>query len=990
MPFPRNSDFVGRSDDLDRLHAVLQARQPVGIRPAGLTGMGGIGKTQLAVEYIYRHKDDYPGGIFWVNAAEPLAQGLAQVGTRLRPETLDLSPDRQLRAAFDELNRRPAALIVFDSLDDPAQLDRPVGFEASPSTIACRLLFTTRRHDLGRFEPVEIPVLPEGPARRLLLRHQSRQAVRDDPDHPERPEAESICRLLGRLPLALELAGAFLAEWPDVSLAAYRERLQKEGCLPTLDDEAAHLAAVDFQPIHAAAVAATLRTQWDALRPGDDASQLLFRVAGQFAESAAIPVAALGLLAGLPAAQKPGHPSPLGRALRRLRDVRLVEELLGHRIRLHPLVREFAAALTPPAETAAFCHACARRVVQAFEDVSAWEDFARSDGIHRLEQCLTAAQAFAAHRDDGVGEAIGSMLRLVRREAHHLRECDVQRQPNAFAQQVLFRAVTFGEESLAGAAERRLGQLARPCLLLRWRTLNESPALVRLLTGHEGVVSSVAVTPDGRLIVSGSYDRTVAVWDLETGARIRQLAGHRDPVSSVAVAPDGRRIASASYDRTVVVWDLESDAHIHRLFGHKDSVSSVAVTPDGHRIVSGSKDETIAVWDLETGACIRQLTGHEKGVISVAVGRDGRRIVSGSDDRTVAVWDLESGTRIHQLHGHQDAVSSVAVVLDGRLIVSGSHDRSAAVWDLETDARIHGLSGHGNAVSSVVVTPDGRRVVSASWDFTVAVWDLETGACIRQFAGHRNPVSSVALSPDGRRIASAAVSPDGRRITSASADTTMAVWDLETGARIRQLAGHRDWVSSVAVTPDSRRIISGSDDRTVAIWDLETGACIRQLAGHQDTVSSVAVTPDGRLIISASADKTIAVWDLETGARIRQLPGHQSPVNSVAVSPDARSIVSGSDDRTMGVWNIGTGALLRRLAGHRDSVNSVAVSPDGRRIASASDDHTVAVWDLESGQRLASLLLDGFVLSVAWHRDGRSILAGDIHGNLYRLEYREP
>ena len=132
MPFPRNPDFVGRSDDLESLHAVLQKREPVGIRPAGLTGMGGIGKTQLAVEYVYRHKDDYPDGIFWVNAAEPLAQGLAQVGARLRPETLDQSADRQLRVAFEELNRRPDALLVFDNLEDPAQLARPVGSEASP------------------------------------------------------------------------------------------------------------------------------------------------------------------------------------------------------------------------------------------------------------------------------------------------------------------------------------------------------------------------------------------------------------------------------------------------------------------------------------------------------------------------------------------------------------------------------------------------------------------------------------------------------------------------------------------------------------------------------------------------------------------------------------------------------------------------------------------------------------------------------------------
>src|SRR5262249_46797166 len=162
VPFPRNADFVGRDGDLARLHASLSGSGagPVGIRPAGLTGMGGIGKTQLAVEYVYRYKDDYPGGVFWVNAAEPLAQGLGRGGIRLRPETLDQSANHQLRAAFEELNRRPDALLVLDNLDELAQLDRPVGLEGSPSTLACRFLFTTRHRELGRFHAVEIYVLP--------------------------------------------------------------------------------------------------------------------------------------------------------------------------------------------------------------------------------------------------------------------------------------------------------------------------------------------------------------------------------------------------------------------------------------------------------------------------------------------------------------------------------------------------------------------------------------------------------------------------------------------------------------------------------------------------------------------------------------------------------------------------------------------------------------------------------------------------------------
>ena len=524
MPSPRNPDFVGRTGDLENLHARLQQREPVGIRPAGLTGMGGIGKTQLAVEYVYRFKDAYPDGIFWINAAEPLARGLAPIGSRLCPKVLDRPPDEQLRAAFDELKRRPGALLVFDNLEDPAQLARPVGAEASPLTLGCRILFTTRQRELGRFQPIEVSVLPEEPALQLLLRDDSRHPVRDDPDHPERSEATAVCRMLGHLPLALELASAFLAEWPEVSLADYRKRLGEEGCLPTLDYEVANLAGVNFQQIHEAAVAATLKTQWEALRPGDETSRLVFLVAGQFTEAAAIPVATLGLFTGVSPAGRPGNPSPLHRSLKRLHDVRLIEELHEKRIRLHPLVREFARSLTPKAETPEFRHACARRVAEALEDFASLENTVQAEGVDLVQQALITALEFASEAREGARDALASLLRCLAREADHLRNGDRQHQPEYFAQQLLFRATTLGQRELAARAEHRLATLARPYLALRWRTYRESPALLRVLTGHQDQVNSVALSGDGRYIVSGSDDGTVAVWDLQTGARLATLA----------------------------------------------------------------------------------------------------------------------------------------------------------------------------------------------------------------------------------------------------------------------------------------------------------------------------------------------------------------------------------------------------------------------------------------------------------------------------------
>ncbi len=964
VPFPRNRDFVGRSGDLESLHKVFQKQEPVGISPAGLTGMGGIGKTQLAVEYVYRYKNEYPDGIFWVNAAEPLVQGLASVGAKLRPATLDQSANQQLRVAFEELNRRPKALIVVDNLEDPAMLDRSVGLEASPTTLACRILFTTRQRELGRFHPVELTVLPEEPALQLLLRHPSRHAIRDS-GHPEHGEARAICELLGRLPLALELAGAFLGKRSVVSLTAYRKRLELEGGLGVADSEAKRLPKTSFPPTHEPAVAATFAAQWEVLSEDhdEDAKQLL-RVAGQFTEAAVLPGSTLGLFSGVSHAAAEGYVSDLAIALERLYDVRLIEELRHDHIRLHPLVREFADALTPKDEAPQFRHACACRVVEAFANVAAWEDFAGSNGIDGLEQCLTTAHDFATSADDGIRQTLASWLRIVQREANSLRDCSFKDQANAFAQQILFRAVTLGRAALARKAEERLSEFAQPALLLRWRTLTDSPALIRILAGHQGWVIFVAVSPDGRRIVSGSADKTVSVWDIQTGTLIHKLEGHQDPVNSLAVSPDGRHIISGSADKTVAVWDLQTGTRIHKLEGNQNAVLSVAVNPDGRRIVSGSSGKTVAVWDLESGTLIHELEGHQSWVHSLAVTPDGRRVVSGSADKTIAVWDLDSRTLSHKLEGHQHSVNSVAVSPDGRRIISGSADKTVMVWDLEAGTFIRKLEGHRDTVMSVAVAPDGRRIVSASGDKTVAVWDLQAGTLLHKLEGHQNAVNSVDVSPDGRRI------------VSGSADNTVAVWDLESGAVIQELEGHQSWVHSLAVSPDGRRVVSGSEDKTVAVWDLESGTLIRKLEGCQSAVYSVAVSPDGRRIVSG-AYETVAVWDLQGGTFLHKLKGNRNVVRSVAFSPDGRRLVSGSDDTTVAVWDLQAGTLIYKLGGHQDPVTSVAVSPDGRRVVSAAENETIAVWDIQTGTLIHKLEgHQSWVNSVAVSPDGRRIISG--------------
>jgi WD40 repeat protein/predicted Ser/Thr protein kinase len=286
---------------------------------------------------------------------------------------------------------------------------------------------------------------------------------------------------------------------------------------------------------------------------------------------------------------------------------------------------------------------------------------------------------------------------------------------------------------------------------------------ITTLSGHSETVSSVAYSPDGSRIVTGSWDKTAIIWNASTGAKISTLNGHSDYVRSVAYSADGSRIVTGSDDNTAIIWNASTGAKIATLAGHTDSVYAVAYSPDGSRIVTGSDDNTAIIWNASTGAKISTLAGHTWDVWSVAYSPDGSSIVTGSADKTAIIWNASTGAKISTLNGHSDYVLSVAYSPDGSRIVTGSDDKTAIIWNASTGAKISTLAGH--AVSSVAYSPDGSRIVTGSSDGTAIIWNASSGAKITTLSGHTNSVWSVAYSPDGSRIVTGSV------------DNTAIIWN---------------------------------------------------------------------------------------------------------------------------------------------------------------------------------------------------------------------
>jgi WD40 repeat protein len=344
----------------------------------------------------------------------------------------------------------------------------------------------------------------------------------------------------------------------------------------------------------------------------------------------------------------------------------------------------------------------------------------------------------------------------------------------------------------------------------------------------------------------------VARWSL----RENRHHGHAG-VMSIAISPDRRRIVCGSYDGMIQVWDIETgEALGDPLRGHSEAVRCLAISSNGKRIVSGSNDHTIRVWDLETGMALGSpLRGHTTYVLSIAISPDGQRIVS-SGDRTILVWDAQTGERlIAPLEGHTDVVRSVTISPNGRHIVSGSDDATIRVWDLMTgEALGPPLREHTDAILFLTISPDGKRIAFGSNDRIIQVLDAETGEAVgAPFQGHTHRVWSVAISADGKFIASG------------SSDKTVRVWDVEAGnALCTPLQGHTKAVYSVAFSPDGRRVVSGSYDTTIRVWDLDS------VNNHQLLIS-------GRPAICFSSNPTHALCSASSFLQDSPAPASLAP-----------------------------------------------------------------------------------------------------------------
>jgi small GTP-binding protein len=435
-----------------------------------------------------------------------------------------------------------------------------------------------------------------------------------------------------------------------------------------------------------------------------------------------------------------------------------------------------------------------------------------------------------------------------------------------------------------------------------------------------------------------------------------QLAHGAASINDYAFSPDGKRALSGSGDRSVRLWDLETGRCLRTFNGHTDLVQRVALSSDGRRAISGAEDGTVRVWDVETGDCLRVLEGHADSVLCVAWGSDQRHAISSGFDKTVRVWDVETGRCLRVLEGHTNQVWSVAWDSEQRHAVSGSclDDCTVRVWDVETGRCLRVLEGHTATILAMALSSDGRRALSGSWDSTARVWDVETGRCLRVLEGHGlGGIWSVALTADQRRA------------LSCGGDRTVRVWDVETGRCLRVLEGHMVGVQSVAWSADGHRAFSGDRGGGIRVWDLSE--FVSEARTLVVSVPDLAVAPEQ---VEYTNAKVLLVGESgagKTGLSKRLALGEWEPSDSTVGAWATQWKIDvdseGGVEREIWLWDFGGQAdqrLIHQL--YMDETSLAVLVFDGQK-----DDvfETLGQWDRDlmraSNREFSKLLVAGRV-----------------------------
>ena len=484
-----------------------------------------------------------------------------------------------------------------------------------------------------------------------------------------------------------------------------------------------------------------------------------------------------------------------------------------------------------------------------------------------------------------------------------------------------------------------------------------------------GIVTSVAVSPDGQFLAAGA-GRSLVVWRLQTLQLTMSFKEHPRNIAQIAFAPDGRHLASADFEGIILVWDLVAGHLVNRFKSHVGDLLSIAFSPDGETLVGGGYNGRIGLWNWRRGEVLDTLAPEER-ILALAFALTGELLVNIGYYGEIQAWNIHTHQIIYTLRNENPVYVTHATLVVGRAFIWSHQGDFILAWDRNERSLSFVLGGSKSWIDSLALSPGEDQIASADADGAIMLWDVQTRQPQRLLQGHQGSIRTLAYTPDGRYLISGAY------------DETVRIWDLQNGLEEARLQGHAHWIYLLAFSPNGHYLAGVTLTGAIYFWDGHNLGLRHVRQGHKSAIRALAFSSDSRLFATGSDDNTVIIWDVQSGELRHTLRGHERYVRLVAFDPSGRYLASSSYDDTIRLWDVTTGHLLNVVA--RSSGNTmewIAFHPHQPLLAYTDTSNRIYLWDVERGRVAVDVATASQPKMLAFSPDGRYLVCGAYDGSV--------
>ena len=546
--------------------------------------------------------------------------------------------------------------------------------------------------------------------------------------------------------------------------------------------------------------------------------------------------------------------------------------------------------------------------------------------------------------------------------------------------------------------------------------------------GHNKVITSLVINPDAKFVITGSDDKTIRIWDLNSGKALSIIPSEFDGKIILTVSQDGNYIISNAVENKIDIIDLKTGKVIRQFSGHKTSIEALKFTNDGNRLISVSHDKEIKIWDFHTGNLLQKFQS-DYSISNFILTSDDKFLISPISTSKINIWDIENFNlkSSFELKNFWGGTLPIALSTDSEIILTVNLDKRIDFLDFQTGKPIKRIKAHKDHVSGMRVSPNGKYLATFGeddrYDYRVKIWDFHTGELIKDFKNKRYTLKDILFTPDSKNLIfqygtlfnlwnlekgdfvydkippvedeygynclTTTVSPDGKYGISAYRNSTIKIWEIETGKVVRAFVIHIS-IEQITVSNNFKYLVCSCEDFTVKAWDYKTGEYIKTFSGHKGRIRKIWISNDNRYVASCSYDGTINIWEFETSKLLRtfgtlsrvlnaekEWERWRESMDAFAITPDMKYVIGGLYDGIIKVWVYESKKILHIIRTSSDRIGNIFLTADNKKII-VSLSRIIKIYDIATGKQLRLLGL----FEIKCHfvsSEGRSIVCGTTH-----------